>query len=182
MLVLLAIQADEVEIALRTRKAFLPWQPTHPQAEFDVAERGQPGVKRVVALKDDAAIGTGTVDPAAGNFHAAGGGGLKTGGQVEDRGLAATAGAQQAEELTGLDVEVEVLNGRIIAAPERTIDFADVDEPQQGQARGPRQSHSQPAVQGSTGMRASSRGSMMQAGRELGKVRPPCARLIWRAI
>ena len=47
---------------------------------------------------------------------------------VEHGGLAAAAGAQQAEELAGLDVEREVADGNVIAALHRAIDLADLRE------------------------------------------------------
>ena len=128
MLVLLTIEADKVEIALRSLQPLLPRQAAHAQAELDVAKGGQPGIERIIALKDDAAVGPRAVDEAAGDFDATGGGGLETGGHVEDGGLAAAAGAQQAEELAGLDVEREVAHGFIVGPPQGTVDLADICE------------------------------------------------------
>src|SRR5262245_16882527 len=140
MLVLLTIETDEIEIALRPLQPFLTRQAAHAQAELDVAKCRQPRVERVITLKDDATISPRAVDDAAGDFHATGGSGLETGRHVEDGGLAAAARAQQAEELAGFDVEVEVRNGRIVAALEGAVGFANADQPHQGQSQCPRQS------------------------------------------
>jgi hypothetical protein len=94
MLVVLALQADEIEIAVRPLKPLRARQPAHAQSELDVAERGEPGIERVVALKHHAAVGAGALDGLAGDLDATGRSRLEPRNHVEDSGLAAATGAQ----------------------------------------------------------------------------------------
>ena len=57
---------------------------------------------------------------------------------VEDRGLAATAGAQQAEELALCNVQVEIADGDVLSALHRAKDLADATEPNQCQVNSSR--------------------------------------------
>src|SRR5258707_13015171 len=70
MLVLLAGEPDQLEVLPGLPVALAACDAAHAQAEFDIAERGEPRIKRIVALEDDAAIGARpadrrTVDPDA---------------------------------------------------------------------------------------------------------------------
>ena len=63
---------------------------------------------------------------------------LEASNHVEDRGLAATAGAQQAEELAVCNVQVEIADGDVVAALHRAKDLADASEPNQCQGNSSR--------------------------------------------
>ena len=117
MLVLLAGEPDQLEVLPGLPVALAACDAAHAQAEFDIAERGEPRIKRIVALEDDAAIGARPVDRRTANPDVARGGPFEARDHVEDRGLAAAAGAQQAEELARFDVEREVAHGLVIPAP-----------------------------------------------------------------
>src|SRR5690349_1865635 len=126
MLVVLAFEPDQIEIVPGLLLALGPRHATHAQTELDIAQRRQPAVERIVALEDDAAVGGRAGDRMAVDADRAVAHRLEARHHVEHRGLAAAAGAEQAEELAGLDVEREVSHGDIIAALQRTIDLADL--------------------------------------------------------
>ena len=133
MLVILAPQPDEVEIAVRPLEPLGARQPAHAQSELDVAERRQPRIERVVALEHHAAVRAGALDGLAGDLDFTGRSRLEPGQHVEHRGLAAAARAQQAEELAGLDVQVEIAHGHVVAALHRAKNLADARESNQRQ-------------------------------------------------
>ena len=80
----------------------------HLQAEADVLLDGAPGHQRVV-LEDDGAVGAGAGDRLAVDRDLAGGRLDEAGDDVEERALAAAAGAHDREELALAHFEVEVL-------------------------------------------------------------------------
>src|SRR5207248_10666584 len=125
MLVVLSLEADQLEVIPRLAVPLAARDAAHPQAELDVAQRAQPAVERVVALEHHAAVGVGPDDRLAGDADVAGAHRLEARDHVQHGGLAAAAGAEQAEELARLDVEREVADGDVVAALQRTIDLAD---------------------------------------------------------
>ncbi len=129
MLVVLALQADQLDVVPRLLLALGPRDAAHAHAEFDIAQCRQPAVERIVALEDHAPVGGRAGDRLAGDADVARAHLFETRHHVEHGGLAAAAGAQQAEEFTGLDVEGEVAGPDVVAALQRPIDLADLREP-----------------------------------------------------
>jgi hypothetical protein len=115
MLLLLALEPDQLQVRTRLRPALRPAEPPHPKAELDVLERGQPLVERVVALEDDAAVAAGAPDGAALELDDTARGRLEAGDEVEHGCLAAAARAHQAEELTPHELEVEIAQRDVLA-------------------------------------------------------------------
>ncbi len=74
------------------------------QRQVDVLSRGQPREQRRL-LEHQRRLAAGHLDRARGRL-------LQTGHQVEQRRLAAAGGAEQADELAGLDPQVDVLQNR----------------------------------------------------------------------
>src|SRR6185437_16755082 len=93
-------------------RKFVPFalgQPLHLWPEGNVVDGAKPGKQRILALEHH-----GTVDARAGHRLAiqgqpSAGDLLEAGDQVQDRSLAAAAGAEQAEELPLPDREVKIL-------------------------------------------------------------------------
>src|SRR5690349_4895490 len=102
MLVMLALEPDELEIVMRLLLTLGARHAAHAQAELDIAERREPAVERIVALEHHAAIGGRAADRLAAQANLAGTDRLEARHHVKDRGLAAATSAQQAEELAGL--------------------------------------------------------------------------------
>jgi hypothetical protein len=66
VLAFLTVQADQLEILHRTVAPLASVHAAQAPAEYDVLHSGQPGIERVVALKDDAAISRSARDRLAG--------------------------------------------------------------------------------------------------------------------
>src|SRR2546426_6819407 len=113
---LLTGEADQIEVVMGLLAARRLRDAPHAQAELDVLERGEPVVERVVALEDHAAVAAGAGDRLPLQLHDAGRRLLEPGDHVEDRGLAATAGAEQAEELSARQLEIETPDGDVVGA------------------------------------------------------------------
>src|SRR6185312_6929739 len=110
------LQADELKLLERDTFAFRLGDALHFQAEADVAERRTPGEELREVLKHDAAI-----EALAGNGLAAD---LdltlarreESRDDVEHRGFAAAAGADEAQEFRFFEIEINVLYRRDGAA------------------------------------------------------------------
>src|SRR5262249_27253072 len=113
------------------------------KAELHVLDGGKPAVERVVALKDDAAVAAGAGDFATLHHDLARRRRLETGEHLEHRCFAAAAGAEQAEKLTDVDVEAEVLYRRVVGPLKRAVGLSDVAKRDQRLGHCPREDNSQ---------------------------------------
>src|SRR5207249_5177820 len=95
------------------------------QAVGDVLGDGVPGKERVL-LEDDRALPAGLGDQLATHAELAAGGALEARQEVEQRGLAAPARADDGEELVVLDLEAHLVQGEDGLALDRDVDLADV--------------------------------------------------------
>ena len=101
----------------------------HLHSEFDVLADRQPG-EQAVLLEDEDAVGARTFDRLAVDQNLAGGLRLQPGDQMQQRGLAATRGADDADELSSLHLQVDVVESQQALAALRAIaqaDFAEAD-------------------------------------------------------
>ena len=99
------LQLDQPELLQRDLLALGPGHALHLQPEGDVAQRRAPGEQLGEVLEHDAAVHAVAGDGLAADADLAAGGRKEAGDDVEQRGLAAAAGADQAQELGLLDVE-----------------------------------------------------------------------------
>src|SRR5215467_915513 len=113
MLVPLALKADELKVAICNGGALGLAPAAHLWTERDVAGGRKPWIERIIALEHDPAIGAGASDGPSTNLDVAASRQLETGNHIEDGRLATAAGAEKAEEFPRLDVEVEMVNGRV---------------------------------------------------------------------
>ena len=108
----------------------------HAQPELDVPERRQPRNSESSPWNTTPRSAPG---PTMGHRRSrcSGRSRLEAGQHVEHRGLAAAARAQQAEELAGLDVQIEIAHGNVVAALHGAKDLVDAREPNQRQGYPP---------------------------------------------
>src|SRR5207245_10290382 len=96
-------------------------------------------------LEDDAAVAAGAGDRTAVHQDPARRRRLEAREHLEDRRLAAAAGTEQAEELADLDVDAEVLYGRVVDSLQRAVSLVDVVKRDQRLGHCPREDNSQAA-------------------------------------
>src|SRR5262249_36627768 len=114
IIVLVAGQPEPGEPQLRDLVALLARNVEHVEAELDIADRGAPRQQPVV-LEHDRDLAAKPVElaewVAALHPHAARTRRAQTGDHVEDGGLAAAGLAQDGDELTGGNLEAEIVDG-----------------------------------------------------------------------
>lgn len=108
VLAFLTVQANQLEILHRPVAPLSPLHAAQAQAEFDVLHGGQPGIERIVTLKDNAAIPGRAFDRLAGQLQPPGARKSESCQQAQDRALAAAGRAKQAIELAVFESEVEI--------------------------------------------------------------------------
>jgi len=119
------LKSHQVQVPVGDPGALFSWHARHLQTELDVLTDPEPRKERVL-LEDDAAIPSRASDFRPVEAHPAFGGSDETGDDVQERGLAAAAGAQQTHELAVVHGEVEALQGDDRRAPVLGLeDFAD---------------------------------------------------------
>src|SRR6516162_304647 len=131
MLVLLASEADELEVAIGDGRALGLALAAHLKTECDVAGGRKPRIERIIALEHDPAIGAGATDGPSADLDAAASRLLEAGNHVEDGRLTTAAGPEEAEEFPRLDVEVKSVNGRVRGPLERPIHLLHIPKPNQ---------------------------------------------------
>src|SRR5690349_1279272 len=137
MLVLLAPEADELEVAIGNGRALGLALAAHLWSEGDVAGGRKPRVERIIALEHDPAIGARATDGPSADLDVAVSRPLEAGNHVEDGRLATAAGPKEAEEFPRLDVEVEMINRRVRGSLERPIHLLHIRKPNQWHVRNP---------------------------------------------
>ncbi len=136
-------ETDQFEIMVCPLPRFDAAQATGFEGKEDIAEGAFPRVKAVV-LKDHDVVGIGPLylaavdlDPAAARWN-------ETGQQIDQGGLAATARADQADELAGGDLQIEARQGQSVFITGVTKAFFDTAQDNFGRFAGHRHADSFP--------------------------------------